>query len=83
MRARWPAPQRRQRTASTDEHREVPVTDPAELARFAEHDPDATDSGLADAYVDLGPADSLAMDDAPDPDDTGFDDAAQVDLDPA
>ncbi|EHR53561.1 type IV secretory pathway VirB4 component [Saccharomonospora amisosensis] len=32
------------------------TTDPAELAQFAEQDPDATDSGLADTYVDLDPA---------------------------
>jgi len=53
------------------------TTDPAELARFAEHDPHATDSGLADAYVDLGPADA---DTEPDGDGS---DAGQVDLGPA
>jgi hypothetical protein len=76
VRAAWPGPQRPQRTVSPNEHWEVPVTDPAELARFAEHDPDATDSGLADAYVDLGPADTADSFD-------GFDDAGQVDPDPA
>ncbi|MGW4826268.1 VirB4 family type IV secretion system protein [Amycolatopsis japonica] len=34
------------------------TTDPAELARFAEQDPGATDSGLADAYIDLGTDDT-------------------------
>lgn len=59
------------------------TTDPAELARFADHDPDATDSGLADAYVDLEPAgdaDSVA---GAEPSGDGFDDAEQVDLGPA
>ncbi|WP_275295918.1 hypothetical protein, partial [Amycolatopsis sp. La24] len=48
VRARWPAPQRRQRTASTDEHREVPVSDPAEIAEFSDA-AQATD----DTYVEL------------------------------
>ncbi|WP_116111211.1 VirB4 family type IV secretion system protein [Amycolatopsis ruanii] len=33
------------------------TTDPAELARLADDDPDATDHGLADTYIGLGPAD--------------------------
>jgi len=39
------------------------TTDPAELARLAEDDPDATDHGLADAYIDLGPANDDVLDD--------------------
>jgi type IV secretory pathway VirB4 component len=31
------------------------TTDPAELAAFADDNPGATDGGLADAYLDLGP----------------------------
>ncbi|WP_460431653.1 hypothetical protein, partial [Amycolatopsis echigonensis] len=54
------APQRRQRTASTDEHREVPVTDPAELAQYADHESSTDDGG---AFVDLGVDDTeLALD---------------------
>jgi type IV secretory pathway VirB4 component len=64
------------------------TTDPAELARFAEHDPDATDSGLADAYIDLGPTDTADSFDAvavgadAEFDGNEFDDTGQVDLDP-
>jgi hypothetical protein len=85
----WPERQRLNTRDSQREPRELPATDPAELARFAEHDPDATDSGLADAYIDLGPADTadsldtVAMGADAEPDDDGFDDAGQVDLDPA
>lgn len=42
------------------------TTDPAELAAFAEQDPAATDSGLREAYVDLGPAGSPLDDSAAD-----------------
>ncbi|QFU86756.1 VirB4 family type IV secretion system protein [Amycolatopsis sp. YIM 10] len=59
------------------------TTDPAELARFADEEPDATDSGLADAYLDLGPADTAALGADAELDGDGFDDAGQVDLDPA
>ncbi len=62
------------------------TTDPAELARFADEDPDATDSGLADAYIDLGPADTADSADLgadAELDGDGFNDAGQVDLDPA
>ncbi|MFI9452487.1 VirB4 family type IV secretion system protein [Amycolatopsis sp. NPDC052450] len=61
------------------------TTDPAELARFAEQDPDATDSGLAEAYIDLGPAETTgSVDETGSADiDDGFDDARQVDLDTA
>ncbi|WP_020499160.1 VirB4 family type IV secretion system protein [Sciscionella marina] len=31
------------------------TTDPAELAGFADHDPAATETGLTQAYIDLGP----------------------------
>ncbi|TKG60373.1 MULTISPECIES: VirB4 family type IV secretion system protein [Pseudonocardiaceae] len=61
------------------------TTDPAELARFAEEDPDATDNGLADAYIDLGPADTadtVATGTDAELDGDEFDDAGQVDLDP-
>ncbi|MDT8916061.1 helicase HerA domain-containing protein [Amycolatopsis sp. PS_44_ISF1] len=59
------------------------TTDPAELAHFAEDDPDGTDSGLADAYIDLGPAGTAAMGAQPDPDGDGFDDAGHLGLDTA
>ncbi|SFB53391.1 hypothetical protein SAMN05216266_11728 [Amycolatopsis marina] len=62
------------------------TTDPAELARFADDDPDATDHGLAGAYIDLGPADTADSFDVgadAEPAGDGFDDAGQVDLDPA
>jgi type IV secretory pathway VirB4 component len=55
------------------------TTDPAELARFAEADPDATDNGLADAYLDLG----SAGDTETEPDDDGLDDTGHLDLGPA
>nr|AKC92616.1 putative type IV secretory VirB4 protein [Amycolatopsis sp. SANK 60206] len=41
--------------ASPAEH-ELITTDPAELARRAEHDPGSVDASLAEAYLDLGPA---------------------------
>ncbi len=52
------------------------TTDPAELARFAAEPPRAGDRTLADAYIDLGSADT----DLENPD---FEDTGQVDLDPA
>ncbi|MEU3628137.1 conjugal transfer protein TraC [Amycolatopsis coloradensis] len=63
------------------------TTDPAELARFAEQDPDAAASGLADAYIDLGPAGTNGSAAEPVTDaETGgdeFGDAGQIDLDTA
>ncbi|WP_410648018.1 hypothetical protein [Amycolatopsis sp. cmx-4-54] len=64
--------QRPHRTEVHNKHREDPITDPAELATFADQDPDATNNGLADAYIDLGPADAAV--------DTG--DAGPVDVSP-
>jgi hypothetical protein len=49
----WPDLQRPPRTDGLDEHREDPVTDPAELAEIAQ---DFGDTVAVDDVVDLGPA---------------------------
>jgi type IV secretory pathway VirB4 component len=57
------------------------TTDPAELAEFADQDPASTDTGLSEAYIDLGPADSTSSDSGAD-DSDGFaegDDRVELD----
>ncbi|WP_460431711.1 hypothetical protein, partial [Amycolatopsis echigonensis] len=67
------APQRRQRTASTDEHREVPVSNPAEIAGYSD-----ASSGIENSFVELGADDTAGIADS-------FDDgdASQIELDAA
>jgi hypothetical protein len=59
VRAAWPGPQRPQRTVSPNEHWEVPVSNPAELAGY-EDNANPGESDAEQSYVDLGWADDTA-----------------------
>jgi hypothetical protein len=76
-----PGPQRPQRTVNPNEHWEVPVSNPAELAAYAENT-NAGESEHEQSYVDLGVAvDSTQTAEVDGGDPLGVDD--HVDLDAA